>query len=142
MNPGFAVAQPGLRKDRGGTITRCGALFASVLLAGCATKPVDLYEGIVVRDHGMSPYVIHEECLRVAAGERIDYSFTSTQPVDFNIHFHDTGVVVMPIVRDKILEDSLLFAPVIPQDYCLMWEAGPAGATLDYQVRLRPPLRP
>jgi hypothetical protein len=81
---------------------------------------------------------MHEECLRAAVGDRIEYYFTSTEPVDFNIHFHEAGAVVMPIVRDKARDDSGVFEVRIPHDYCLMWEAGPAGASLDYRLRLRP----
>jgi len=47
--------------------------------------------------------------------------------------------VLMPIVRDKVTEDSGVYAPRFPQDYCLMWEAGSTGATIDYAVRLRQP---
>ena len=120
----------------------CGVTVTMVALAvaGCAaTSPAGRYDLKSVRNHAMSPYVVHEECLNVAAGERIDYYFMSTFPIDFNIHYHESNVVLMPIVRDKALEDNGVFAPQIPQDYCLMWEAGPTGATIDYGVRLRPP---
>ena len=70
----------------------------------------------------------------MSVGERIEYYFTSTFPVDFNIHYHEAGAVVMPIAREKSLEDGGVFVAGIPQDYCLMWEAGPAGATLDYRL--------
>ena len=107
-------------------------------LGGCATAAAPgRYDLKTVRNHEMSPYVIHEECLKVAAGERIEYYFTSTFPINFNIHYHEANVVLMPIVRDRTLEDSAVFAPTIPQDYCLMWEAGATGATIDYGVRLR-----
>ena len=117
------------------TVTRAIAIVA---LAGCATKPANQYDLKAVRDHGMSPYVIHEECLRVAAGERIEYYFTSTFPIDFNIHYHEGSAVLMPISRDKVREDSGIYAPRFAQDYCLMWEAGATGATIAYGVRLRP----
>jgi hypothetical protein len=42
-------------------------------------------------------------------------------------------------VRERTRDDSGVFAPRIAQDYCLTWEAGPAGASLDYRFRLRPP---
>ena len=133
MNPGCAFAHPGLRT---------AATIAAMLLAGCAAKPFDPYDGKTVSGHGMSPYVILEECVKVAAGERIDYSFTSTLPVDFNIHYHEGATVIMPIVRDKTLVDGAIFAAVIPQEYCLMWEAGATGTTLDYRLRLRAPAPP
>ena len=115
-----------------------GAMLALALaLGGCASAPADRYAQTTVRDHGMSPYVIHEECLRVAAGERIEYYFTSTFPIDFNIHYHEGSTVVMPIARRAALEDSAVFTAPIAHEYCLMWEAGATGATIGYGVRLR-----
>ena len=123
------------------TRARDAAALAALLVAtGCATAPQpDRYEQKRVRDHAMSPYVVHEECLRVAAGERVEYYFTSTFPIDFNIHYHEGSTVVMPITRAQTLEDSAVFTARVPQEYCLMWEAGPTGATIGYGLRLRPP---
>jgi hypothetical protein len=91
-----------------------------------------------VRDRPLTPYDIHEECLRLAVGDRVEYEFSATEPVDFNIRYHDGNAVLAPIVREKVYADSGVFVPRIAQDYCLMWEAGPAGAVLDYRVRPRP----
>lgn len=116
-------------------------LLACILVAGCASEPVSPGSPKIVRGHAVPPYGVHEECLRIAAGERLDFDFTATEPVEFNVHYREGNAVVMPIVREKTLADSGLFAPRIAQDYCLMWEAGPAGTALDYRVRLRPATR-
>jgi hypothetical protein len=113
------------------------AIVSACVLAGCATSTTGKYDLRSVRNHGMSPYVVHEECLRVTPGEKIEYYFTSTFPLNFNIHYREGGTVVMPIVKDRVTEDAGIYAPRIAQDYCLMWEAGATGATIDYGVRLR-----
>jgi hypothetical protein len=123
--------------ERGGV-----ALVALLALAGCAATPAGRYDQKAVREHAMSPYVIHEACLRMAVGERVEYYFTSTFPIDFNIHYHEGNAVVMPISRDKASEDSGVFTARIAHDYCVMWEAGATGATIDYGIRLRPPAAP
>ena len=46
---------------------------------------------------------------------------------------------VMPLVREKSREDAGIYSVRIAEDYCLMWEAGAAGATIDYRIRVRPP---
>ena len=74
--------------------------------------------------------------MHLDVGDRVEFAFESTEPVDFNVHYHEDKTVVMPIVRDKSRADAGVFAPAIAQDYCLMWEAGAAGALLDYRVRL------
>lgn len=120
-----------------------GAMVAAaVILAACATEPpLAVDRPKVVRGQDIAAYAIHEECVHLAKGDRLDYDFTANQPVDFNIHYHEGRTVLMPIVRDKTRQDSGLFVPFFAQDYCLMWEAGAAGALLDYRISLRPAAR-
>ena len=40
-------------------------------------------------------------------------------------------------LSDQTTGDAGVFLPKLEHDYCLMWEAGPAGALLDYRIRLR-----
>lgn len=121
----------------------CVAIAAAcILLATCAIHlPLTIERPKVVHGQDIAPYALHEECLHLAAGDRLDFDFTANQPVDFNIHYHEGGTVLMPIVRDKTRQDSGLFVPVIAKDYCLMWEAGAAGALVDYRISLRAPAR-
>ena len=114
----------------------------AVLLAACATEPpLAVDRPKVVHGQDIAPYAIHEQCVHLAIGDRLDYDFTANEPVDFNVHYHEGRAVVMPIVRDKVRQDSGLYIPILGQDYCLMWEAGAAGALLDYRLSLRPPAR-
>ena len=78
----------------------------------------------VVRAHPLPSYQIHEECLTLEPGDRVEYEFESTEPVDFNVHYHEGKAVVMPVVREKSRADAGIYAVQIAQDYCLMWEAG------------------
>ena len=75
--------------------------------------------------------------MRLAPGDRAEFTFESTEPVDFNFHYHEGKTIVMPLVREKSRGDAGVFAPPVAHDYCLMWEAGPAGAVIDYRVRLK-----
>ena len=67
------------------------------------------------------------------------YRFTSSAPVAFNVHFHDSNAIVMPITRDQVTEDSDDFTADRKQTYCLMWEAGAEGALIDYRARQNAP---
>lgn len=113
-------------------------LGAMMSLCGCAPDLVVAKEPKTVTDRVLPPYELHEECVLLMPGDRVDYAFESTQPVDFNIHFHEGKTVVMPVVREKSRGDAGMYAPPIAQHYCLMWEAGPAGATIDYRIRFKP----
>ncbi len=112
--------------------------LVALALAGCAT-PNAADAPKIVQGYLLPSFQIHEECLALKPGERVEYRFESTEPVDFNIHYHEGKAVVMPLVREKAREDAGMYSVRIAQDYCLMWEAGAAGAVLDYRVRVRPP---
>ena len=116
--------------------------LAALFLAACASDLRHvLDQSKVVHGEDIAPYAMHEQCVHLATGDRLDYDFTANEPVDFNIHYHEGRVVVAPIVRDKTRQDSGVFIPLLTQDYCLMWEAGAAGALLDYRIRFRPAAR-
>jgi hypothetical protein len=114
------------------------ALLGATALLGCAPASITTAVPKTVVGHPLRPYEVHEECAELKPGDRLDYSFESTEPVDFNVHYHEGNAVVMPVVREKSRADAGVFAPPIAHHYCLMWEAGVAGASIDYRMRLRP----
>ena len=116
---------------------RSGWLVAALALGACTT-PIAADSPKTVRAQPIAPYEWHEECLHLEVGDRVEFAFEATEPVDFNIHYHEGKAVIMPISRDKTRADAGVFVSPATQDYCLMWEAGAAGALLDYRVRLRP----
>ena len=111
---------------------------ATVLtLAGCAATPaIEPGKALEVRAHPLPPYEVHEECASLRPGDRLHYRFESTAPLTFNIHYHEGKAVVMPVTRERVSADEGTFAPLAAQEYCLMWEAGAAGTTIDYTLRL------
>jgi len=112
------------------------AVLVALALAGCAGAPAN--PDMRARSDVLLPaYGMHEECMRLDPGDRLDYHFRSTAPVAFNIHYHEAGAVVTPLARDSVSADSGIYLPVLSHDFCLVWEAGPARATLEYQVGVR-----
>ena len=76
---------------------------ALALVARCATPPTPamrrrscarLALAVVPDPRGMLS--------RSSAGDRIEFAFESTEPVDFNIHYHEGNAVVMPIVARQV----------------------------------------
>lgn len=118
---------------------RALAITAACMLPlwACSTDPIVAGEPKVVSKLELAPYAAHEECASLAPGDRLDYRFDSTEPLAFNIHYHDANTIVMPITRENVVSDAGLFAPKIAQGYCLMWEAGAAGTSIDYRVLVR-----
>lgn len=123
-------------------MSRVGRILAAVMLgaaqlSACAPAPIATAPKNIVA-HPLAPYAMHEECVELKPGDRLDYTFESNEPVDFNIHYHEGNAVAMPIVREKSRGDAGVFAPPLAHHYCLMWEAGAASALIDYRIRLRP----
>jgi hypothetical protein len=124
------------------THVRFAAAMLACMLAACATTaPVDPDAPRTVSGLELSPYGVHEECRTLAPGDRLDYRFSSTAPVAFNIHYHDGNAIVIPITHEGVTADAGIFHPALRQDFCLTWEAGLTAVTLEYRVavRHRPP---
>jgi hypothetical protein len=106
-------------------------------LCGCAAAPAGPDAPKEVTGQNIAPYAAHEECRALAPGDRLDYRFSSSSPVAFNIHYHDGKAVVMPLVREGVTADSGIFQPGTAQEYCLMWEAGGAPVLVSYRIAVR-----
>ena len=108
------------------------------LLTGCATAAAPAPNVPVgVKGQAIAPYALHEECVKLVPGDRLEYHFTAGAPLHFNIHYHEGKAVVLPVSRDGVRTDSGVFQPKAAQDYCLMWEAGATATTIDYHFVLR-----
>lgn len=62
----------------------------------------------------------HEECLELAAGQRLAYVFTAQQTVQFDIHYHVGDTVSYPVRRNtRHLHGE--YTSHQTQGYCLVW---------------------
>lgn len=64
---------------------------------------------------------IAEECFALAAGERIEYQFEATIPLDFNLHTHRGREIVMPVKVERTREQAGTYTSPQREEYCLMW---------------------
>ncbi|CAG0972588.1 hypothetical protein BURK1_01308 [Burkholderiales bacterium] len=117
---------------------RTVALALALASAGCATTAPDPDAVQSAEALAIAPYAIHEACVKLAAGDRLDWRFASRAPVAFNLHYHDGPSVVLPVTRDASVGDAGVYRAAVAHDYCAMWEAGPGGAVISYRVQ---PLR-
>ena len=84
----------------------------------------------------LEPGGMHEECVRLEAGEKRAYYWKADAPVDFNIHYHHGGDVSYPVKRDAMRGDGGAFVAKSGEDYCWMWTAR------DRRVRLEGRIKP
>jgi hypothetical protein len=75
-----------------------------------------------------------ETCGKLAAGERVRWSFTSGSPVDFNIHYHVGKETVFPVNQTQVRSGQDALSVDVAQDYCWMWTnkgISPVSLTVD-----------
>ena len=118
----------------------CGAALA-VAAAACTTAPVVPGVPRDVARVVIAPYQSHDECMRLAQGDRLDWRYESTEPLAFDIQYREDKAVLSPVVREHSTTDSGTFVARLAQDYCLTWESGPPGAIIGYRILLRPAAR-
>ena len=111
-------------------------------LQGCATDTMQTGESRTVQGQVIAPYGIHEECMTLKTGDRIDYRFEARSLVNFDIRYRDGSALVSPISRDDVREASGVFMSPLVRRYCTHWQAGPQGALVDYQIRVLPATAP
>jgi hypothetical protein len=111
---------------------------AALVFLLCACASVDRASKIVDKVD-LAPYANHLACLHAQQGARIEYRFQSNEPVKFDLRYSDGGATLLPITREWVLEDAGIYPVAFTHEFCLAWEAGPAGAGLAYRWRVRPP---
>ncbi|HET9751080.1 MAG TPA: hypothetical protein VFS06_17430 [Casimicrobiaceae bacterium] len=116
-----------------------GIAVAACVVA-CAASPAAPDVPRDVAHLPIAPYAEHEACIDGAPGERLDYRWQASEPVDFTIRYREGGAMVAPVVREGSRGDSGLLELRLRERYCVHWQAGPAGAVVDYRFVLKPPV--
>jgi hypothetical protein len=119
-------------------VARLAVAAAALVTTSCATTPALLRDAPrVAGKHPIAPYASDELCGDLARGERLDYRYEASEPVDFDVRYREGGALVSPIVREHSMRDSGIFEARIAERYCAHWQAGPAGTLLDYRIEIR-----
>ncbi len=117
---------------------RAAAAWLVLPLAACAGETMLAGETKSVTAFAIAPYEIHEECMLMTPGARIDYRFEARMPVYFDIRYREGSAIISTISREDVKEAAGVFASTGTRRYCVHWEAGLEGALVDYRVRLLP----
>lgn len=90
------------------------------------------------RSLSIAPGKFAELCGPLKAGDTVQWRFDASQPLDFNIHFHEGKAVSYPARADQTRELQGTLTVAAAQDHCWMWtNKSAAAATLN--VRLQKP---
>ena len=112
--------------------------MAVLALGACAVDTITTDVPIAVSGLPIAPFEIHEECVQLVPGDRLDFRFEAQRPVNFQIYYKDGITFIAPVSREDTMEFSGVFRPPYERRYCLQWEAGQQGAIIEYRIRLLP----
>ena len=136
LDPARAAAQRIPRRRRPIAVVCAGI----VPLAACTPPPIVAGVPRTAEHVLIAPYASHVECVDMRRGDRLDWRFDASVALSFDIHYREGNAAIAPVVRDAATDSGTLEARE-PATYCATWEAGPAGASLDYRLLLRTPTR-
>ena len=86
----------------------------------------------------LAPRSNQESCLRLAGDDLLEISFSASDAVDFNIHYHVDGQVRFPVNLKQQRDYADSYVAPEPREYCLMWtNRGPQSVRLSYEYRTR-----
>jgi hypothetical protein len=76
----------------------------------------------------------HEECMELAAGQRLGYSFRAAAALEFNIHYHRDGKIRYPVQKKGVATLAGSYTSPRNDGYCLMWRnPGRQPVRLEYR---------
>ena len=64
---------------------------------------------------------VYELCLVLEVGQLLDYDFTATRALAFNMHYHADRQVLFPVPEHRTSTKNAVFVAESEQEYCLMW---------------------
>jgi hypothetical protein len=64
---------------------------------------------------------VHEECMTLAAGQTLKFSYEANAELEFNLHFHHGNDVTYPL-KGKYSIYSNAYVASEKNDFCLMWQ--------------------
>ena len=80
----------------------------------------------------------HEECLKLLQENEVVYSFEASDPLTFDIHYHDGTKIVDAFAKTTISDLKDTLQPEIVQEYCMSWSNHqPKEVQLKYQFQIK-----
>lgn len=86
----------------------------------------------------IDPSDVLEKCIKLKPDQFLDYFFTASRPLAFNLHYHLLDKTVFH-VKEETSGRKEMFYPVKDQKvYCLAWRnSGSDSVTLDYRYSIK-----
>ena len=106
---------------------------STVSMTGCSSIPWNSETSVLIK-----PSKFHEDCIQLLPGDSLIYSFKTSDPVDFNIHYHENGKIFYPVSKKSVSGEKGEYRAGGKQFHCLMWtnpQKEPVSLTYSYNIR-------
>ena len=109
-------------------------LLTMVILSCCSIVHADEDRSLNLRAGE-----VHESCHKLDDGVKLNYSFESSSPALFNIHYHQGKEIRYPVAEQTIMSNKGTLSADSMQTYCLMW-TNPQSHTLSLHYKVELPV--
>lgn len=93
------------------------------------TKETTINPNIITMETTIDPSRSYEECVEILPAQIMEFSFKTSEPVNFNIHYHAEKGYFYPVKKNDVSTLKGILNPEELQYYseeqeyfCLMWE--------------------
>ena len=109
--------------------------FSALLLSASlvhAQAPAAVPKPVILK-----PSKPHEKCMVLDSGQKLEYRFSSSAKVNFNLHYFKGDSTYYPIKLDRTTGESGLYEAKAREKYCLVWEnRTDADVELNYSFKV------
>jgi hypothetical protein len=111
-------------------------VMAALLINGCATQEGKVsHSDLKGKTINISTGDWYEACDKWAPGSKVTFKFVSSQPVMFNVHFHDKNAKKYAVKDVLVDEFGGSFVVQSEEIYCCMWKNdNPKYVTMIYNM--------
>ena len=110
------------------------SLLLALAAPALAEEPAPAKKGITL-DFRLEPGQVHEECMKLKAGQGKKFEWTADKAVDFNVHYHKGDAAHYPFKANNRKAAKARFTADHADDYCWMWTALKAPAQVSGSIK-------
>ena len=120
------------------------AVAVALIISGCATMETATTAKSQHFDAGQRQEEViipsasfYEACDKLSLGQQVEYSFTISKPVHFNVYYYNAEGVHYPVEKENIDTMRGVFSAAVNATYCCMWsnrQAVPVSLIYDFRI--------
>jgi len=111
--------------------------LAGAVALACLAMCAPAWAADITRE--LAPGAQSEHCLALAPGQVLDYRFTASRPLQFNVHYHVGREIVFPVPESELDAHAGKVTVDRPRNCCLMWvNRSQAPVHIDFDARVAP----